>query len=669
MPLPRFKVLTQLGVKQTSLFAWYQWGLKSGYLRWKTRSPKKTRTYGIEHAIELPDPEQLCKIIGAEGRSKLYAEAEEIISGKIRLFGSELVDLSLEYPEPLKHWIDYREKEFDQDIKFVWEPARFGWAVTLARAYFLDRDERFARSFWTFTENFIKANPAFQGPHWMSAQEVAIRLASLVFAFQIFRSSPHSTPERISRLSESIAQHAERIPPTLAYARAQNNNHLLTEAMGLITASIALSSHPAAPKWHTLGWKWFHRGLQAQISDEGVYIQHSTNYHRLMLQTALWVYCLAQSSGKPFPKDTLARLAMATRWLSTLLDAHNGYTPNLGPNDGANIFPLSILPFGDFRPTLQASGLMFLGIRLFPEGAWDEMRQWLCIMPNVQPMSPMEDSDREQRSQITDHTSVTPHILRSAELDSWAYMRAAQFTSRPGHADQLHIDLWWHGLNIAQDPGTYLYNAPAPWDNALTSTFVHNTITINEQEQMTRAGRFLYLDWAQGEIIYAGDTKLVARHNGYRHLGITHQRTLETRPDGWLVEDQIIPHKENMPQTKITARLHWLLPDWEWKMNASEERIILELLSPYGWIALKIAGRSSDPIPVEMQDLPLALVRAGRLIFPKENKDEGATPTWGWISPTYGVKLPALSFSLKVSGFLPLVFTTSWELSRSPQNG
>ena len=35
--------------------------------------------------------------------------------------------------------------------------------------------------------------------------------------------------------------------------------------------------------------------------------------------------------------------------------------------------------------------------------------------------------------------------------------------------DQLHLDLWWRGLNIAQDAGTYLYNADPPWDNPLVT--------------------------------------------------------------------------------------------------------------------------------------------------------------------------------------------------------
>jgi hypothetical protein len=614
--------------------------------------------------LDLPDPQQLRELTGAGGLSRLFSEAEEIISGKVRLFGGEPVDLVLEPPIPTRHWVDYRETDFDQDIKFVWEPARFGWAITLARAYFLGEEERFAESFWFHAERFIKANPAFLGPHWMSAQEVAIRLASLVFSFPLVRSSPSSTPERVSLLSASLAQHAERIPPTLAYARAQNNNHLLTEAMGLITASFALPSHPAASQWRALGWKWFHRGLQAQITQEGEYIQHSTNYHRLMLQTALWVHRITIAAGKTFPLETQVRLVRATRWLASLLDPLSGCAPNLGPNDGANIFPLTAQPFSDYRPTLQAAGIAFLGVRLFPVGAWDEMSQWLCPKSNYG--FPLTE---ERQSPTLKHTGVTPLVLKSSDHNSWAYLRCAHFSSRPGHADQLHVDLWWRGLNIAQDPGTYLYNTPPPWDNALTSTFVHNTITINEREQMTRAGRFLYLDWAQGEVVTREGAaegfpgKLVARHHGYRHWGIIHERSLESKPGGWLVHDHMFSHQESQPHRDFSARLHWLLPDWDWKVKLPGDSVNLELLSPFGWITLKIHVKSSTPRPTDMEVLPIALVRAGQVIYPKVRDEGSVSPNWGWRSPTYGIKFPALSFSVKVSGALPLTFTTNWSLA------
>ena len=111
---------------------------------------------------------------------------------------------------------------------------------------------------------------------------------AFVWAAQVFAGSSSSTPERKAALARSIAFHASRIIPTLVYARSQQNNHLLTEAAGLLTAGLALPGHPQASHWCALGWKWLNEGLRSQIDSYGEYAQHSTNYHRLMLQVVLW---------------------------------------------------------------------------------------------------------------------------------------------------------------------------------------------------------------------------------------------------------------------------------------------------------------------------------------------------------------------------------------------
>jgi len=667
MHLTRLKALRQLGFQQASLYAWYQWGLKSGYLRWRTKKPARLSGIRLGKFLPLPDPEQLRKLLGGDGLSLLFAEGDEIISGKVRLFGGEAVGLELRPPGPLLHWTRCHESQIEgqRDIKLIWEPARFGWAITLARAYFLSQDERYANAFWKFTDIFLSSNPAYLGLNWVSAQEVALRLTSLVFAYQIFADSAYSNPEQVSRLAESIAQHASRIPPTLAYARAQNNNHLLTEAMGLITAARALSEHSSAKKWLTLGWKWFQQGLQAQISADGSYNQHSTNYHRLMLQTALWVFLLANSVGDPFPERSLKQLAAATHWLQSLLDSLSGGVPNLGPNDGAYIFPLSVLPFQDFRPVIQAAGTAFLGEKTLPNGIWDEMSLWLCAKHDPASPIPRDQNPQSMKYESLGSKNPSPLVLKSSS-QSWAYLRAAHFSSRPGHADQLHLDLWWRGLNIALDPGTYLYNAPTPWENALTSTFVHNTITIGKQEQMSRASRFLYLDWAQGETLYrdyAQDGRLVravARHNGYHRLGIIHQRTVTAVSVGWRIEDLILPVKP-VPES-IRVRLHWLVPDWSWKIMSGEAEATLELLSPFGSIGLKIWLEQPPKEPDFAANFSVELVRAGQVLYPLENASKPTNPTWGWVSPTYGVKIPALSFSVNCCGSLPMTLITNWQL-------
>lgn len=661
------KALRDLGPRQLVLYAGYQFGLRSGYYRWRTGENHSEPSAINCRLIELPEPEDLARILGDQV-STLFAEADEIVRGQVRLFGNQPVPLQLSIPEPLAHWTKYETNGWPDesgDIKFIWEPARFEWAYTLARAYHLSGDNRYAKAFWDYTETFLDANPPNLGPNWVSAQEVALRLIALSFTYQVFAKSAQSTQTRINRLSVAIASHAARVPLTLSYARAQNNNHLLVEAAGLYTAGLVLPGHPNSPRWRESGWHWFNRALQSQIANDGTYIQHSTNYHHVMLQAALWV----QRIGGEFPAASGQRLAAATGWLSNLIDPISGHVPNLGPNDGAYILPLTICPFADYRPVLQAASLTFLEQLPFPNGPWDEMAVWFGNKGQGFLNKGRLDSPVPLSLIPSDST-----VLRNSQNSSWAYLRAVRFTSRPGHADQLHLDLWWRGLNIAQDPGTYLYNALPPWDNTLSATGVHNTISVGARDQMTRAGRFLWLDWAQAELVPQPGKqdgslgRFVARHNGFRSLGILHQRSVTASGDRlWIIEDSLLPVSDPirkflqalLPTTPShPARLHWLFPDWPWEIEeeSRDSRIEIRLKSPMGWISIAVKwlnqweNSASHGIPSH------SLVRAGELL----TGTAPLSPIRGWVSPTYGKKIPALSFALEVKSPLPLSFVTEW---------
>ena len=647
------KALHELGPRQLGLYVWYRALLLSGYLRFQTdslRQPTGKSFPVFRHLLNFPDPDELLAVMGADGLSQLLADADEIVAGQERLFGDDPVPLVLTPPGELSHWTEY-EQGGGVDIKFLWEPARFGWAFTLGRAYYLSGDECYPKSFWRYFEIFHEANPVNMGPNWVSAQEVAFRLMAFIFAAQIFSPSIHSTATRNSQLANSIADHAARIPSTLIYARAQNNNHLLSEAAGLITASLALPDHPDSARWSKLGWKWFTRGIETQIADDGAYMQHSTNYHRLILQLGLWVSGIRyQVSGNNVERETWnVKLGKATRWLLALTDFESGRVPNLGPNDGAYILPLTGLPFHDYRPALQATSHAFLNEPAFGPGPWDEMALWLC--PGVRCQVSGEKSDNVKRVTCNAKHDISPSTLHASR--TWAYLRAVNFDDRPGHADQLHLDLWWRGLNVAQDAGTYIYNANPPWDNTLTHTAVHNTVLVDCQEQMTRAGRFLYLDRAQAEIVAQERSedgsweRLIALHDGYQRLGVTHQRSVTAHSDGrWVVEDQLLSVPRALFSASHSARLHWLLPDWQWEIENSG--LNFRMLSPFGWIKLSIQSLISS--------VQSSIFRAGESLY----GDEPAHPTWGWVSPTYGKKIPALSFCVIAESALPISFISEW---------
>jgi hypothetical protein len=638
-----FKAWNELGTQALVLYAWHQFSLRIGLLRIQTPSdvgPDDPRIElwdgDLRLVLPTPDRNALAVTLG-EGTSALLAESDEILGEQVRLFGGPPRQLGLENPGPLVHWTDYRTNLIDGiDIKWFWEPARFGWATVLARVYHLTKDEKYAHAFWTLTERFLEANPPNLGLNWVSAQEVSLRLIHLVFALCVFIRADSTTPARKNRLVSTLQEHAKRIPPTLTYARAQNNNHLLVEATGLYSAGVAFPDHPKAKYWRDLGWRWLNHALQTQIDDEGGYVQNSTNYHRMMLQTALWVGAVSTRHGDTFPEKTQMRLASATRWLLSMVDERTGRVPNLGPNDGAFIFPLSVCPFQDYRPVLQAASLAFLGEPAFPAGVWDEMAFWLVT----------EEKSHQQ--------GAGGGHRRLVVGDSWGTLRAARFRDRPGHADQLHFELWWRGLNLACDAGTFLYNATPPWDNALSGTSVHNTIRVDGCDQMSRAGPFLWLDWAQAEVIEErlderGKLKgVVAQHDGYRKMGVVHQRTVEVdERERWMITDRVLQAAQKREESPREIRLHWLLPDWEWDL----EQTTLKIKSPYGWVTLSVGS------PVGNQhELHVRLVRAGEVLHGRGP----VSPVQGWVSPSYGQKVPALSFAITIKGALPLVLTSVW---------
>ena len=678
-----FKSLFQLGVQPVALNALYRFGLATGHYQRVTGKHAAGGGWQLKAVLPVPKQEELLAILGGDGQRQLLAEADEIVAGKVRLFGGDAVPLQLSIQGKLADWTAYETGRASipyslfpdlpaNDIKFIWEPARFGWAFTLGRAYLVSKENKYSETFWRYFETFCNANPPCLGPHWMSGQEVALRLMAFVWAAQIFESAPASTPERKIRVAASIAAHATRIPPTLVYAQSQQNNHLLIEAAGLLTAGLALPDYPQGAQWSSLGWKWLNAGLRSQIDGYGEYTQHSTNYHRLMLQVALWANALIHNANTPaperirstrWPRQTTDAVGRATHWLLALLDLDSGCTPNLGANDGAYIFPLTICPFDDYRPVLHSAARAFLNYDL-PRGPWDEMSLWFGI--------PFESKKYVQ----------LPRYLGDQIYgkNSWAFLRTAQFRSRPSHADQLHLDLWWCGQNIARDAGTYLYNVAPPWDNRLTTARVHNTVTLNGRDQFTRAGRFLYLDWFDAyrkNTIETGANVLQstsAHYHAYRRPGIRHTRTVTAYADErWIIQDELLVkplfimpdnHRSpregslrkrsalntpRLPANQPLYRLQWLLPDWEWEIVPLPEEMHaagcdLRLRSSHGWLTIRISTDSSTAKTYE-DTYKIGLVRAGETLYGNVEP----TALDGWFSPTYGVKAPALSLSMTLA--------------------
>ena len=566
--------------------------------------------------------------------------ADEITRGLYRPFGGELRPLDLSLQHPLHDWTKYGDTVGTVDIKNIWEPARFSWALYLARAYSVTSKESFLEAFWQYFESFSITNPAYLGPNWVSAQEVSLRAINWLMILPILEQASCTTPDRMELMKKALWQHLLRIPPTIAYAKSQNNNHLLSEALGMfLIGGFFASQSRLAKKWKLSGAALFENALLQQIEPDGTYTQHSSGYHRLMLHLALLYNTMKRIDRESLSGKVCARLAAAASWIADQLDSGSGQVPNLGHNDGTLLLPPGCRDYNDYRPTVQAASIAFRGAVVLPPGPWDSLTRFLNL--------PMPAA-------IKPSTEVlSPAIHKIGQSSQWAALRAVQFKHRPAHADQLHVDMWWDGHNIARDAGTYSYNAPLPWQNALVSTKVHNTITIDHRDQMVPAGKFLFLDRAQAHWLPGlVENTLTAYHLGYNKKGVTHTRTLSFNPEhGFSVVDQVALKNAKQPR-EVT--LHWLLPDWQWVWQEGA----LHLSHQNHHIDLSINGYLIDT-DTSIAPSSVELIRAGEPLI-GNGKDE----IMGWVSPTYGVREPALSLSLTWKTSQSLTIHSDWLLHK-----
>jgi hypothetical protein len=636
----------EIGFARILEYAIYQVQLKSEWIE------KRTPPFGIP-SEQIPKIDtsaflsfpilSIEKIVAQiDFKTDIFRKADDIVNGYYHPFGGELQPLKFIQPQgALKHWTKYSDLVEGLDIKDLWEPARFSWALDLARAYLLIGDERYVETFWNRFEEFVRLNPINLGPTWVSAQECGIRIIMWTLVLPIIKNSKHSSEKRLTELKNAIWQHAARIPPTLLYARSQNNNHLLSESLGLIIAgSVFSKKSQAVRKWLRLGVSEFNSAIIHQIEPDGTYSQHSANYHRLMLQLSLLYFAYAKYSGVTIPKIVFSQLASAAQWLTAQVDSKSGRLPNLGHNDGSFLLPMGCKDFSDFRPTAQAASIAFLGKPCLPAGSWNELSTWLGF-----------------ESYDTTNKIDPPHssaVHKVSTRNSWATLRGVYFRGRPAHADQLHVDLWWDGFNIAQDAGTYSYNANPPWNNSLSSTLVHNTIYVDEEDQMIRAGKFLWLQRAQATWHPSSNQdRLTASHDGYLKKGILLTRSIEFPAENVFdVHDHIDIEPVEMDHL-IT--IHWLLPDWSYKKLG--KTLLLE--DKNHRIELFIFGiftkTQNTILPVD-----ISLIRAGVSL-----SGNRTSPVLGWASPTYGLLKPALSYSLTFQSNSSIQIRSKWKFLSS----
>ncbi len=587
----------QMGWRYLSFRAWYWLQSKTGILKLRFPMRATNRSFiGLqEWRTAEPafffDPRNL-EIARNPPLECLKYRVEQIGSGRFRYFSNQWYEVHDWHSNPLtgfvypkyQHWSEVTDfSAIAGDIKYVWEKSRFTFLYDLVRC-----DHHFSRDqsgpVFRLITDWIDNNPVNCGPNWKCSQEIALRVLNWTFALHYYRFSPTLNQLLLNKILGSIYDQMRHVDANSRFSEiAVRNNHILTEALALYVTGLMFPCFPESPKWRQKGKYLFEREIISQIARDGTYLQFSMNYHRVVVQLLTWGIRLSALNHDHFDRELYMRANASLVFLRACQTDASGELPNYGHNDGALFFPLTECSFRDFRPQMAALANV-LGVDLnYQKGGWLEESEWLagrqCISYLPGQLVP---------EKLSTFSEGGYYVIRDDQTIT--FLRCGKYHSRPFQADNNHLDIWIAQRNILRDAGTWLYNTDEEPMRYFSGTRSHNTIVIENFDQMQKQHRFIWTKWIKNAAGKSASCDheywIEAEFEGFRHIGkrIVHRRRVvkKMRQLHWIIEDQVL----NVPKGMQIRQLWHTdagFPD-DFRITATDENgNLLSAISKRGW--------------------------------------------------------------------------------------
>ncbi len=625
--------------------------------------------------------------------------ADRILEGRFHIFALSDAALgfpprwnvdpktSIEAPASFGKSLDYRDRRLAGDAKYLWELNRHLELVTLAQAWHLSREQRYARGAQALLESWFAQCPYPRGLNWCVSLEPAVRLvnwsfawhllggeASILFAGEEGRGFRESWLTAVYQHCHFIAGHASR--------HSSANNHLLGEATGLLVGALTWPLWRESARWRDRAHAELAREALEQNFGDGVNREQATWYHHAVADMVLIAGLIARANGCDFEPPYWKRLEAMLDFLSSLMDvggnvpaigdADDGVLVRLAPRNAPRDLPRDAV--GDasrgapgehhevFRSLLATGGVLLQRPDLAARAAaFDDKTRWLLGDAAEARFAALIDTALIETARIdtaladvalADAASSPQEHLRPrapirAFLEGGYFILGEAFgTHREirivadagplgflsiaahGHADALAFTLSAAGALLLIDPGTYSYDPTVPWRRYFRGTAAHNTITVDGLDQSLYRGGFLWHRHAETsveQIDLGGEVQtLTARHDGYSRLPDPVQHSRTWR---YAVGDSRLTVLDEL----LCAGAHHVALHWHFapECRVSEQRGAI--LAERDGVRLTLHGPPS---------------LAPRIVIGSED------PPLGWSSSEFDLKVPSptVVFSGPISG-------------------
>lgn len=493
------------------------------------------------------------------------------------------------WPKKFFGALNYREGNPYGDVRVAWEPSRLQQLVALA--LLAERRPEMGNQAVILLEqqflSWIDDNPPLAGIHYVSAMECALRIVVVCHALDMVRNKLNE-PERVwPALLRMVDSHVRLIEKRLSLYSSVGN-HTMAECAGLIYAGMLFPELDGAERWKKLGLSIMEGEMNHQILRDGGGAEQAFWYQLSVLDLCGLVLELLKHHKAKISAHFETAIIRGRKFLCAFSDTPD-HLPRIGDSDSAFAF----------SPHLRLT--------------------W---------------SEAESADNVVSFTDVGYTLIRRCNSEELRLL----FDHGPlgmapshahGHADALSITLSVDGRDLLIDPGTYAYTAAPEWRAYFRGSRAHNTVTVDGRDQARQETAFLWskpycANLVKSEAMVDGGIRLLARHDGYRDVGVMHWRGVVYHPNGSIFVWDYLDGDG----------VHDLELNWHLGIEPIEKKEVADLSDLPLPFCMKIQGGTIDFYRGEIQ------------------------PICGWKSSVYGSKEPITTVQSRYVGALPHEFVT-----------
>ena len=517
------------------------------------------------------------------------------------------------------------------DIKVPLELSRLQHLTTLGKAYQITKHERYAEEIVGQISHWWAENPCPYGVNWLFAMEVAIRVMNMLWGYLLIEDAPAVSDAFRTRLAASVFEHGQFILFNLEHGirdngAVVNSNHYLTDVVGLLHIGLLCPGFVTAETWRNVGVTALIEEMDRQVQADGSDFESSVSYHRLVLELIVASALLCRLNGVELPGRFWAKLEKMFEFILAVTRP-DGKVPQVGDADDGRLYILS--DYGsqdhlDFRYLLAIGAVLFQrsDMKAHAQG-FSEDAFWLLGPSASAAFASLRNEAPQLASREFRDSGV--YVMRRGDrylLASCGVVGTAGLGNHK-HNDLLSFELYAGDKAFIIDPGTYVYSRDSDWRNVFRSTHYHNTVVIDGKEQNNFEPNQLFRMAADSTVVVhnwittAERDWLDVEHSGYTRLDppVRHRRTFlfEKQAGTWEIADELIGPGDH------TA-------DWYFHFDHG---ITLE---PMGEGRFRTSGPGTNLVLYACAEVPLV-----------------SRITDGWISRSYGRKLPAPILHIRVA--------------------